>query len=197
MDKKQAAEIISVLPDKLGRQVVKITLEPNRDLGETARAVLIVYGEVIEHSHAVDKNQESEMYFSVTENIQKGIMGMQIPKIAGENSPTGLKEHAAKGFQIILATKKGQQPGLWQDFSEGFVQYSNKMRFGCSKTGDQFNLISLGLLEKEEFVVYDTKTKKISYLMECKDWRNNIQAEANLNELLQLKKDYGHEMSSH
>lgn len=194
MNKKQAAEIISVLPDKLGRQVVKITLEPNKDLGETARAVLIVYGQVFEHSHGINDNPESEMYLDVTENIQKGITKMQIPKIAGENSPTELKEHSAKGFQIILATKKGQAPGLWQDFSKDFVQYSNKMRFGCSKTGDKFNLISLGSLEKEEFVVYDTKSKQISYLGECKDWRNNVQAEANLNELLQLKKDLGCEM---
>lgn len=194
MNKNQATEVFSVLPDRLGQQVVKVTLEPNKDLGETARAVLIVYGKVIGHSHGISDNLESEMYLNMTEMVQKGIMEMQTPEIAGENSPTGLKEHSASGFQIILATKKGQEPGLWQDCSKDFVQYSNKMRFGCSKTGDKFNLISLGSLEKEEFIVYDTKTKMLSYLGECKDWRNNVQAEANLDELLHLKKDLGHEM---
>ena len=213
MEKNQTVKNISVLSAELGQYVVKVTLEPNKALSETDRVILIVLkgGQVFKHPHTLAKqntsptegnpslvkgNPSSELYTFINNWIRMGVDKMPIPEVAGENSPTGLTEHAigvANETQVILAIKKGQEPGLWQTFSQNPRKYLQNMGFGCSLVGCKLNMISRGSDEKDEFITLDLVTKQLEYLGECKDWRKNVTAKVNLRDLLQTK-DAGKEM---
>ena len=108
----------TLLPDTIGENVIKIELYPDKD--ETARAILFVTkgGQVFNHTHNGTKNLDSEVYIN--------LLNVQTREVAGDNSPTKKIEHSIEKSekpQIILAIKKGQTPGEWDEFKKDFEEY--------------------------------------------------------------------------
>lgn len=160
-------ELISLLPSEIAKgDVVKVELNPGR--GETDRAILIVTpgGSVLEHSHAGDK---SELYIELVipdgigdemgriqpagekTHMERVEMAMKLTDVAGLNSPTRKLTHGigeSSKPQIILAIKKSQDPGAWEDLNK--LQQLGNLNVNAIYSGPNIQICSNGQILKFE-----------------------------------------------
>lgn len=159
----------SLLPKQIGDKAIKVTLDNDKKAGETARVILFVPagGYVAEHSHAAEKNSDSEVYIDLLEIINKGVDRMRkLPEVAGSNSPTGKLVHSVQKSnqpQVFLAIKKDQSKKAWNDFAVDIVWYLKTLNFGCLLEGNKLIVRSNAVKDRKEVVEIDLVKNKINY----------------------------------
>lgn len=153
-----------LLPHKIGNGVIKISLD--KSPSENARVILFVpqNGCVYEHSHDQNDNPDSEVYIDLLQMIKSE--DKDVPEIAGSNSPTGTTKHSIgkkEEPQIILAIKKGQEKGIWEDLKSDFRKYFQELDVTCQQNEDTITITSGGTGEKKEVVTINTKRNSVIY----------------------------------
>ena len=161
----------TLLPDKIANKVIKVQL--NSDESETARAILIIPAgsEVYDHSHEKDKNPDSEVYINLLEMLNLGIDNInQLPEVAGSNSPTKTIEHGihqSSDSKVILAIKKGQEEGLWNNLNNNYEEYFNNLGVIVNKDKDKdsniIKVISKVQEREEEVITVDIERNSVTY----------------------------------
>ena len=152
---------IVLLPNNIGEKVIKVVLSKN---GESERALLFVPkgGCIYEHSHKEGENPNSEAYIHL---LNRGDIVKENANtaVAGYNSPTNRTIHGVvrdKDYpQIILAYKKGQERGAWEE------TYSNLNNLGVivKKIEDGKIKIENKTATNTESIIIDTVSNTVLY----------------------------------
>ena len=157
------------MPKQIGDKAIKIILDNDKKAGETARVILFVPagGYIAEHSHAAEKNLDSEVYIDLLEITNKGVDRMRkLPEVAGSNSPTGKLVHSVQKSdqpQVFLAIKKDQSDKAWNDFAVDIVWYLKTLNLGCVLEGNKLIVRSHANKDRKEVVEIDLVKNKINY----------------------------------
>ena len=160
-------ERCTLLSETIGKEVIKTTLDKSES--ENARVILYITkgGCIYSHSHDKTQNPDSEVYIDLLKIFEKGVYNLtELPEIAGSNSPTSKLEHSIEQRnypQIILAIKKGQEQGIWDNFSNDFVRYFQSLGVTVKQNGDKIRITSNANGTREEVITINIKTKTITY----------------------------------
>lgn len=160
-------KIYELLPENIGRDVIKINLDKGKN--ENARVILFVPkgGCVFPHSHASNKNKDSEVYIDLLKILKQGIKNIETPVVAGSNSPTDTLEHEiinSEEPQIILAIKKTQDKGEWDEFNADFEGYFNGLNVKVESLDKEIIRIKFNSIEgKNGTIAIYTKTNAVSF----------------------------------
>ena len=151
----------------IGNKVIKITLDESKS--ENARVILYVTegGYVYPHSHDKTQNPDSEVYIDLLKILQDGIEDLtELPEVAGSNSPTEQLRHGivvSYHPQIVLAIKKGQEQGIWDDFNNDFASFFQSLCFTVKQDGDKITITSNANGERKESITINIKSKSVTY----------------------------------
>lgn len=207
---------ISLLPEEITNgAVLKIPLNTLKILNmsqrdqevklETARCVLYVPrgSSVKVHSHAMDenpdaedKNPDSEGYFDLLDISANGMKNMQnLPKVAGNNSPTGLLKHGIEVSnqpQVYLAIKKGQTAGQWDGLVKDLQKYLMGLHFACVNDNGILRMIFEGIKNQLEFVDINLKNGDVDYLWVDTERHQKVSEHVNMNQLIKERENQNH-----
>ena len=163
---------ISLLPEEIGEEKIaentmKVELIPTKS--ETERAILYVAPEgcVYDHSH---EGSDSELYFIIELNEDGSDYTVTVDDVAGLNSPTGKLNHSIKTSdkpKTAIAIKRGQKPGLWNDYNNNKdgKDYLRKLGFNITVLSEELLIISSNhdLIPDGEQVIINLLKNQITY----------------------------------
>lgn len=189
----------SLLSEKLGENIIQIVLNCDEKNGETGREIYFVApgGFVKKHSHAANRNLDSEVYINILDIMQYGVKNLKIlPEVAGNNSPTKRLEHSIEKStrpQVYLVIKKAQfNVKAWDQLNQDFSNYLKTLHFACVLEKNILSLVSTVDPKKQEFVDIDLAKYSVNYLCNnMNDVQNIIDETVSLGNLKKLQQDLG------